>query len=153
MINVYPGVLAADELPLTAAEQAALAVSLNQYRQGDLLAALDNYPAGRVPQSDGEKIFYAGLLLAVGQVDKAEAQLANVATQPALVTALREVMATVTLTNSSETSQPVLASEWLARSYSQQARFDLGGALESARAATRVSTNFGFAWERVAELE
>ncbi len=149
----YPGVLDVDEVPLTAAEQAALAVSLNNYRQGDLLAALNSYPPGRLPQSDPEKVLYAGLLLAVGQVDKAEAQLVTVATQPALVNALREAIASVTLTNFTGTSQPKLASEWLARSYAQQAHFDLRGALESARAASRQSTNFGFAWERVAELE
>jgi len=38
------------------------------YRAGDLLTALDSYPANREPVSDSEKIYFAQLLLAVGQI-------------------------------------------------------------------------------------
>ncbi len=148
----YPGVLDLDELPLTAAEQAALAASLAAYRSGDVLAALANYPAGRVPQSDAERVYYAAVLLATGQADKAELQLAAAPSQPAFVNALREVIAAVTL-QPFPTNPATFATEWVARSYSQQAKFDLSGALASARNAAGLSTNFGFAWERVAELE
>ncbi len=150
----YPGVLDVDELALTAAEQAALAASLLSYRSGDLLAALANYPAGRVPQSDAERIYFAALLLAAGQVDKAELQLAQASGPAALTRALRELIAAVTLRDFTDTnSVPQLATEWMARSYNQQRHFDLDGALASAREAARRSTNFGFAWERIAELE
>ena len=149
----YPGVLDLNEIPLTAAEQAALAAPLAGYRQGDLVGAINNYPDGRVPQSDAEKAFYAALLLAVGQVDKADSQLATITTQPTLVNALKEIIAAVSLTNFPSAKGPSSASEWLAHSYSQQARFDLPGALASARAAATNSPEFGFAWERVAELE
>src|SRR5689334_350211 len=64
----YPAVLNLEEVPLSVAERQALAGSLAAYQQGDLLAALSQYPAGRQPASDAEKIYLAGLLLSVGQV-------------------------------------------------------------------------------------
>ena len=149
----YPGVLDTDEVPLSVAERTALAVSIGNYRTGDLISALQTYPAGRVPQTDGERLYYAGLLLAAGQVDKTETNLTLVSSQPALANALREVIAAVTLRPFTESGNPVLTTEWLARSYLQQSRFDLPGALASAEAAANKSPNLGFAWERVAELE
>ena len=62
----YPAVLDPDELSLTADEATALSDSLTAYRSGDLLTALSKYPAGRPTASDREKVYYAGLLLAVG---------------------------------------------------------------------------------------
>src|SRR5262249_37110850 len=111
---------------------------------------LEAYPAGRTPQSDPERIYYAGLLLSVGQVDKADA-LITTARIP-LANALREVIAAVTKQPLPELPQPTLASEWLARSYYLQ-RTSLKDALEAARRATEKSPTFGFAWTRVAELE
>jgi len=64
----YPAVLNLDELPLDAATKNALRDSLDAYRSGDLPHALEAYPAGRVPASDAEKIYRAGLLLISGQV-------------------------------------------------------------------------------------
>jgi len=52
----YPGVLDVAELPFTSAETNLLSASIRAYSQGDLRQALDNYPAGRIPQSDTEKI-------------------------------------------------------------------------------------------------
>ena len=74
----YPAVLDLRELPFSAAEAAVLGPSTNAYLSGDLRGALEAYPAGRTPQSDAERIYYAGLLLSVGQVDKAEALLGAV---------------------------------------------------------------------------
>ena len=68
----YPGVLDLEELRLTAAEKQALGPSLASYQSGDLLDALARYPQGRQPASDAEKLYLAGLLLSVGQVDRAE---------------------------------------------------------------------------------
>lgn len=149
----YPGVLDLDDLPLTAMEQSALALSLDHYRQGDLPAALKNYPAGRVPQSDAENVFLAALLLSAGQVSQAEQQLDLAPSLPELVGALREVIAAVNLRPFGATNEPATATAWLARSYLQQSRFDLDGALASALAATEKAPGFGFAWERVAELQ
>lgn len=71
----YPAVLDVDELPLAVAERQVLADSLTAYRAGDLLRALEVYPAGRLPASDAERVYRAALLLAVGQVEGGEAQL------------------------------------------------------------------------------
>src|SRR5882724_3064591 len=71
----YPAVLDPSELPLTPEEQNILRESLTAYRAGDLLAALDNYPLGRQPASDAERVYYAALVLSVGQVTPAEAAL------------------------------------------------------------------------------
>ncbi len=149
----YPGVLHLDDLPLTAAEQSALALSLDDYRQGDLPAALRNYPAGRVPQSEAEHVFHATLLLSAGQVSQAEQQLDLASTLPALVGALREVIAAVNLRPFGATNAPATATAWLARSYLQQSLYKLDDALASAVAATETAPDFGFAWERVAELQ
>ncbi|HEX4645056.1 MAG TPA: FecR family protein, partial [Verrucomicrobiae bacterium] len=71
----YPAVVDPDELGLDETAKNELAGSLSAYRSGDLLAALENYPARREPASDRERIYYAALLLAVGQVDQTEAEL------------------------------------------------------------------------------
>jgi Tfp pilus assembly protein PilF len=148
----YPAVLDLHELPFSAAEAAVLGASTNAYLSGDLRGALDAYPAGRTPQSDTERIYYAGLLLSVGQVDKADALLGAVTNRIPMANALREVIAAVTGRTLAELPQPNLASEWLARSYYLQ-RMSLRDALEAARHATEKSPTFGFAWARLAELE
>src|SRR5207244_1165726 len=64
----YPAVLDLADLPLTSDEQNALRDSLDAYRSGDVLVALSKYPDGRSPGSDAEKVYYAALLLSVGEV-------------------------------------------------------------------------------------
>jgi tetratricopeptide (TPR) repeat protein len=158
----YPAVVDLAELPLSEEEQNALADSLAAYRKGDLLAALVKYPAGRPPASDAERVYYAAVVLSVGEVAKAEATLASLSsTDPSsrpqrLAAALRELIAAVKRqTISTPTSE--LASEYLASSYYQQslAKRDvsLRLALNDARQAAAKSPQFGFAWARVAELE
>ena len=150
----YPAVLDPDELSLSAEEQSALADSASAYRQGDLLAALASYPSGRTPQSDAERIYLAAILLAAGWADRAEVQLARINPEAATARALREMIGLASLVPvSSSSNSPVTATEWLAESYVRQSKFDLSGALVAARAAAEKSPNFGFAWERVAELE
>jgi len=157
----YPAVIDPDELQLTQAEQTDLAESLAAYRSGDLPAALAQYPAGRSGVSDAENIYHAALLLSVGEVDQAEAALSAVAektgTPQKLGTALRQLIAAVKRQPSVTTGKPELASELIAGSYFEQSRAvretSLQKALELARQATVKSPNFGFAWERAAELE
>ena len=162
----YPAVLDLTELPLTAAEQAVLRDSLAAYRAGDLRQALASYPSGRTPASASERIYLGALLLAVGQVEKAEPLLAPLAVAAAsgppdvlsrLAQALRRMIATMKSQALPPGAAPELATEWLAESYAAQARPERAGSLDAALQAARKtvakSTNFGFGWVRVAELE
>ena len=158
----YPAVLDPADLSLTADEQNTLSESLAAYRAGDLLGALAKYPAGRQPGSDPERVYYAALLLSVGEVAKTEAALGSLSSNdqstPAqrAAVALRELIAAVKHDTFSAPA-PQLTSEFLANSYYQQSRADrktsLALALESAKQAAAKSPQLGFAWERVAELE
>ncbi len=149
----YPGILDPDAVANI--DQPALRESLLAYRAGDLHAALASYPVTREPASEIERVYLAGLLLAVGQVERAQA-LINDLTQPdaaTLASALRRVIAAVHFREEPLVATPQSASAWLAESYYQQSRSDLPQALDSARRATEISPEFGFAWARRAELE
>ncbi|HEX3988210.1 MAG TPA: FecR domain-containing protein, partial [Verrucomicrobiae bacterium] len=147
----YPAVLNTDELKLTDAEKQTLSNSLEAYRSGDLLAALADYPTNRAAISDSEKIYFAQLLLSVGQVDQSESQLGSI--QSPLADALREVVASVKFQTNSPTLNSQLSTCLLADSYYLQSRSQLTEALSAARSAAQKSPDFGFAWERLAELE
>ncbi len=153
----YPAVLDLGELELTAAEKETLAASLEAYRAGDLLQALANYPENRAPASDAERVYLAELLLSVGQVEQAEAQLRQLQTASPLAEALRVLIAAVKFQARPSTlnlqTSTALATEWLAESYYLQSRSELAEALAAARAAVAKSPNFGFGRARVAELE
>ena len=159
----YPAVIDPADLPFTPEEQKALADSLQAYRAGDLQAALASYQVGRQPGSDAERVYYAGLLLAVGQVEPAETELASLAvTDPSsrpqrVAAALRQLIAAVKRQPAPTGIQPGLATELLANSYYEQSRavpgISLSAALSSAQRAVTNSPDFGFGWERVAELE
>jgi Tfp pilus assembly protein PilF len=156
----YPAVVDPDELPLTTDEQRNLADSLAAYRNGDLLAALAKFPAG-TPGSDAGKMYHAALLLSVGEVEQTGALLASLPKNSGrtgrLADALRELIAAVKRQSVVTASGPQLASEFLAGSYYEQSVGTNGPSLKSAlhfaRQAAAISPKFGFAWERVAELE
>jgi hypothetical protein len=118
----YPAVLDLLDLPLDSSTETALAASLDAYRSGDLLAALRLYPAGREPGSDAEKIYYAELLLSVGQVARTETVLSSLPRDPAtgrvqrLEAALRRQIAAVKRQESTSPLKPELATEFLASS-------------------------------------
>jgi len=159
----YPAVIDLNDLPFTPEEQKILGESVSAYRSGDLLAALAKYPTGRQPGSDAERVYYAGLLLGVGQVEPAEAVMASLSVSDAssrpqrIATVLRQLIAAVKRQPNLAVIRPQLATEFLADSYYQQSRAILGAslpaALDSARQAVTNSPDFGFGWERVAELE
>jgi tetratricopeptide (TPR) repeat protein len=159
----YPAVIDPADLPFTSEEQKILGESLQAYRAGDLLVALAKYPAGQQPGSDAERVYYASLLLGVGQVEPAETMLASLSTADAssrpqrIAAALRKLIAAVKRQPNPATGQPQLATEFLADSYYEQSRAvpgtSLPAALASARQAVTNSPDFGFGWERVAELE
>ncbi len=142
----YPAILNVDELELGDEIKDSVAA----YRSGDLLGALAKYPEGRVPMTDAEKIYHAALLLAVGQVDEAEKILPAGTPQGK---ALAEMIATVRGQTGLRAEARNLATEWLAGSYSAQAKQNLTGALEMAKKAVEVAPLFGFALERLAEME
>ena len=64
----YPGVLDLKELGYSSDSNS----SVSAYNEGDLLAALAAYGHRGKSGSNADKVYHAGLLLAVGQVDKAE---------------------------------------------------------------------------------
>lgn len=146
----YPGVLDVAELSL--GEDATLRPSLDAWRSGDILQALTTYPAERAPASDAEKIYRAALWLGGGQVEKAQAALKNLPSSPQ-ADALRQLIAAVKFETFSATPATNSATALLAASYYEQSRSKLDPALALARRATEISPRFGFAWERVAELE
>jgi Tfp pilus assembly protein PilF len=158
----YPAVLDLRDLPLTATEQQALAQTLAHYRSGDLLAALAAW-GDRVPASDAERIYYAALLLSVGQAAPTEDELNQLPagppddTLPRLANALRQLIAAVKRQSNPSTFEARLATEFLAASYYEQSRAtgdeSLKKALDAARHAAELSPNFSFARARVAELE
>ena len=151
----YPGILHLAELKLSDLEASALRDSLIAWRAGDLLAALQRYPENRVPHSDAERIYRAGLLLAVGQAQEAQSVLAGVGNSPELplAEALRRLIATVQGREVPRGATPDTATALLAESYVHQSHSDLVIALASAREAVRRAPDFGFGWARVAELE
>jgi len=156
----YPAVIDLNDLPLTTDEQKILGKSLDDYRAGDLLAALKNFPAQQ-PGSDAVKIYRAALLLSVGNVDDSEKILSllsdNSERPQRLATALLELIAAVKRQTFSPNPNPKLATEYLANSYYEQSlavhESSLENALDMAKQAATSSPNFGFAWERDAELE
>jgi Tfp pilus assembly protein PilF len=152
----YPAILDLDELALASQDQQSLSSSLDAYRAGDLLQALANYPSDRAPASGLERVYNAQLLLAAGNVDGAQALLRQSAQDPraaALADALLEMIAAVKGEPWNRTAPRTLATEWMAGSYQAQSHKDLIQALKMAQSAAAKSPNFGFAQERVAELE
>jgi tetratricopeptide (TPR) repeat protein len=160
----YPAVLDLHDLDLTPDEEQLLAESLTAYQSGDLLAALDAYPQIRQPQSPDETLYYAALLLSVGQVAKTEMLLEGLVLPQGpiirierMANALRTLIAAVKLQPAPlqlGLSQPT---ELLAASYYEQSLAtgddSLRRALTLARLAATNSPDFSFAWARVAELE
>jgi len=158
----YPAVLDLADLPLTPAEKGILGESLAKYREGDLLAALERYPDAREPGSDAERVYYAALVLSVGQVAKAEAALSSLTAEASerhqrLAGALHQLIAAVKRETRPSTLDPQLSTEFLAASYYEQSRATgddaLKAALELAKRAATNSPEFSFARARVAELE
>jgi tetratricopeptide (TPR) repeat protein len=144
----YPGVLDLRELGYATSGNGSMAA----YNEGDLLAALAAYGHGAHSASNAEKIYHAGLLLAVGQVDKAKRLLAAAGSGTPGRQALLTLIAAVTLKPRPSSNEPRTASDWIAESYYRQSQANLPGALEAARRATEIDPEFGFAWTRVAEL-
>ena len=150
----YPAVIIPAELELSANETNALAAVLNDYRAGDLLAALAAWPADLSESSIGAKCLHAQLHLAVGRVDEAAASLDSLPVDASPVLALRELIATVHASHlKRQIAPPITSGEFLARSYHLQLQSDLPGALTAAKRAIELAPDFGIARARMAELE
>ena len=142
----YPAVL--DPVELSVPESRALAA----YRRGDLPGALAAQST-RPGKSLDERIFWAAVILSVGQVEKARAVLKSLPPGDTRRRALERMIAAVQFRALPTEAELRTASEWLAQSYYLQSRGDLEGARNAARKSVDLSPNFGFAWTRVAELE
>ena len=129
-----------------------LGESVAAYRRGGLLAAQALYPTNFVATNAEERLYHAALLLSVGQVTNSEALLQGEPDNPKTL-ALRYVIAAVKNQTVSNAVPGSSASQSLGYSYYAQSQRDLDGALKAARQSVALSTNFGFGWERVAELE
>ncbi len=159
----YPAVLDLADLPLTPQAEANLRESLDDYRTGDLPGALAKYRTA-APAAESERIYYAALLLSVGQAAESEMALSRIADAPdasdqsrRLASALRLLIAAVKNQVVIAATEPRLPTELLAASYYEQSRAiredSLARALELAKQAATNSPQSGFAWARVAELE
>jgi tetratricopeptide (TPR) repeat protein len=144
----YPGVLDLKELGYSRRANSSIAA----YNEGDLLAALAAYGHQTRSGSNADKVYHAGLLLAVGQVDKARRLLKAASPGAPGRQALLTLIAAVTLKPRPDSNPPQTASDWIAESYYLQSQTNLQGALEAAQHATEIDPEFGFAWTRVAEL-
>lgn len=142
----------------------ALRASVEHHQQGQLaeaLAALNN-----VPQSQHSPRFLtyrAGLLLSVGRVDEARAdiqQTFQLESGNSNAYALQAVIATVqnakeqaiTLANKAVELDGASPTAKLALSYAQQAYFKIEEALESVKKAVEIDPKNALAWARLAEL-
>jgi Tfp pilus assembly protein PilF len=152
----YPAILDTDELTLSDDVKQSLAASLSSYRSGDLIQALAQYPNDREPASESERVYKAALLLAIGNVDQAQSLLGQSfqdSRAASLADALKEMIAAVKGQSWNRTSPRTLATEWMAGSYQAQSQRDLVKARDMALSATAKAPGFGFAQERVAEME
>jgi Tfp pilus assembly protein PilF len=149
----YPAVLDPREMGLRPAATGELAGSLAAYEAGDLLGALRLLPANFRPRGAAEQLYRAAVLLAVGRLDQAAPALRSVPKGTPNRNALEEMIAAVKFENYEPPSAPASAGEWMAVSYLRQSTGELDAALAAARAAARLAPSFGYAWERVAELE
>jgi tetratricopeptide (TPR) repeat protein len=145
----YPGVLDLKELGYSRQANA----SISAYNDGDLLRALATYGHQTRSGSNADKVYHAGLLLAVGRVDKAKRLLDAASAGTPGRQALLTLIAAVTLKPRPDSNPPQTASDWIAESYYLQSQANLNAALEAAKHATEIDPEFGFAWTRVAELQ
>ena len=156
----YPAVIDPDELPLTPEETHLLGESLMAYRAGDLQTALAQFPTN-APRTDAVRVYRAALLLSVGEVAGAvtalEALPGDSERINRLAGAVRQLIAAVKGQPLARLDGPGLNSEYLASSYWEQAqanrKISLAQALKLAQTAVKNAPQFGFGWERVAELE
>ncbi len=153
-----------DEFAAGPGWQGKVRQSLEAYRKGDLQRAFD--AIATVPDTVPDPRFFgyrASLLLAVGRVDEANADIGRaLALKPndPNALALQTIIALVQndrhkaleVAQKAVEVAPDSATARIALSYAQQARFDLEGARASLEKAVELDPQNALAWARLAEL-
>ncbi len=153
-----------DEFPAGPGWQGAVRASLEFYTRGDLQKAFDSIQT--VPSDVHDPRFFAyraSLLLAVGRVDQARADIergvklrANdpdaLALQAIIAVVQDEKDEALAVAQQAVQAAPGSATALIARSYAQQVRFDLAGARASLEEAVKREPQNALAWARLAEL-
>ncbi len=161
----YPPLLDVSKEAVTRPNQGIYQQALSHYQAGEIQQALDQL--NTIPLEQRDPQFWgtrAGLLLAVGQIDKANLDIEEALRQEpnnGTALALQSVVALVNnnkddalqLATQSVTNAPESSVGHVALSYAQQAHFDIDQALVSAQRATTHSPDDALAWARVAELQ
>ena len=162
----YPPVLYAqpDKLKFGVDWERQVGTSMAFYLQGDIQKAFD--AIATVPDSVREPGFFtyrASMLLAVGQVEEANADIERalqLKVNDSDALALKTIIAVVQSDKDKamEVAQIAVAADansataQIALSYAQQARFDLEGARASLEQAVKLDPANALAWTRLAEL-
>jgi tetratricopeptide (TPR) repeat protein len=167
----YPPVLSSRDLHLGGTEdlaetdwRAMVLRSIESYREGDVAKAFAAIEGA--PEDIPDPRFYtyrASLLLSVGRVDQAQADIDKalvLAPRDALALALQSIMAVVQnepdkalkLATDATEATPDSVSVRIALSYAQQANFNLPEALAAAKEAVKLDPEASLAWARLAEL-
>src|SRR5215813_7631205 len=162
----YPPVLYVrpDELPAGPDWQGMMRQSTEFYLRGDLQSAFNSI--ANVPENIREPRFFAyraHLLLAVGRVDEAEADIERalrlnpndsnaLALQTIIAVVQNDKDKALQVAQKAVGAAPDSATAQIALSYAQQARFDLEGARASLEKAVQLEPNNALAWARLAEL-
>src|SRR5262245_57100024 len=163
----YPPVLyiRPDAFPAGPDWQGLVRQSLEFYLRGDLQRAFDSI--ANVPENVRDPRFFAyraSLLLAVGRVDEAGAdieQALRLHPNDSNALALQTIIAVVQNDNDKALqvaqqavgTAPDSATAQIALSYAQQARFDLQGARASLEKAVKLDPQNALAWARLAEIQ
>jgi tetratricopeptide (TPR) repeat protein len=162
----YPPVIYAqpDTLKAGVDWQRMVGTSLGFYLQGDVQKAFASIE--KVPQDIREPRFFtyrASLLLAVGRVDEAKADIGralHLSPNDSEALSLQTIIAVVqndkgtalSLAQQAVQSDTTSATAHIALSYAQQAGFDLPGARASVQKAVELDAANALAWARLAEL-
>jgi tetratricopeptide (TPR) repeat protein len=162
----YPPVLylRPDEFPPGPGWQGMVRRSIEFYLRGDRQQAFERIAT--VPDTVRDPRFFvyrASLLLAVGRVDEADADIKRALRldpNDGNVLALQSIIAMVenekdkalNLAQRAVEAAPDSAAALIALSYAQQARFDLEGARASLEKAVQLDPKNALAWARLAEL-
>ena len=162
----YPPVLylRPDEFPPGPGWQGMVRRSIELYLRGDRQQAFEGIAT--VPETVRDPRFFvyrASLLLAVGRVDEADADIKRalrvapnnsnaLALQSIIAVAQNEKDQALDVAQRAVEAAPDSATALIALSYAQQARFDLEGARASLEKAVQLDPQNALAWARLAEL-
>lgn len=171
----YPPILSERDLHLQAAEglpesdwRSIVLRSIDRYKAGEIdqaIALVEGAPT-EIPNEINDPRFYiyrASLLISIGQVDQANADITQALTltpNNGLALALQAMIAVVQndkgkalqLAKAAVKAEPEAVSVQLALSYAEQANFHLPDALAAAKRAVTRDPDDALAWARLAEL-